>query len=78
MVLSGWLTPSAALDITLCCEDDLKRARQCLGSGTAGRCCASFPLSMLPEFRSSAPILGSDGVKSLVSALHTGHDCDIA
>jgi hypothetical protein len=31
-----------------------------------------------PEFRSSAPILGSDGVKSLVSALHTGHDCDIA
>jgi hypothetical protein len=32
----------------------------------------------VPEFRSSAPILGSDGVKSLVSALHTGHDCDIA
>jgi hypothetical protein len=31
-----------------------------------------------PEFRSSAPILGSDGVKSLVSALHTGHDCVIA
>jgi hypothetical protein len=49
MVLSGWLTPSAALDITLCCEDDLKRARQCPGSGTAGRCCASFPLSMLPS-----------------------------